>query len=228
MKVLLTVLFFIAELFGYAQDTLAYSQLNDTTESREGSYVFKGPPVRVFNGERYVIEEANWYMTAHYVMGRRDGTWQTFRKGRERDTLMHETTYDRDTAQLVVKYSSSGTAQTRQSFANGRMVSMIGYYDTGEKRFEQSGFGWITPLLEGEELLSEYYRNGVLRSVGVLDRPSRRKNGEKVLGFVKRKGDWYYFTEKGELHHMETYRKGRLVKKRTYPTVGDFPELLPF
>ncbi len=228
MKALLTVLLFAAALLGNAQDTLAYSQLNDTTERREGRYVFKGPPVTVFNGERYVIADATWYMTAHYAMGRKDGTWRTFRIGRDSDTLMHETTYALDTAQLVVKYSSSGTPQTRQSFAKGKMVSMIGYYDTGEKRFEQSGFGWKIPLLEGEELLSEYYRNGVLRSVGVLDRIAKQQSGKKVVGFVIRKGDWYYFTDRGELRQMERYRKGRLVKKRTYPTVGDYPELLPF
>lgn len=121
MKALLTFLFFVAAFFGNAQDTLAYSLLNDTTELREGSYVFKGPPVTIFNGERYVIEEATWYMTANYSMGRKHGTWRTFRKGLVRDTLMHETTYVMDTVQLVTKFSSEFPRQ-------GKALRKAGWY----------------------------------------------------------------------------------------------------
>jgi len=224
--VVISCFLFISQVVS-AQDTISYAQLNDTSIKRDGFYVVEGVPQTVFNGERYVLQKATWYQTGEFVAGKRYGIWRTFRKGTDNDTLMNKSVYGEDMTAEHYEYRPNGIIKSVKRYANGKWTSMIGYYETGEKRYEQIGIKWKVPLLEGKELMAGYYKNGVLQSVGVLNRVSKNQNGRKVINIIQMEGDWYYFTDKGELSYCAKYRKGRLVKKQTFPTVGEFIEFLP-
>lgn len=207
-----------------AQDTIMVHQIVDTTGTRQGEFFIEGHTSTNFRDGRWVLEKSPSYQIGNYNNGLRHGQWKIYKRGESVDTLLWQGTFRHDTIQSDTSYYHNGNVKQTKRYVNRKLVNQMLFFETGQKRHETACIDCIVPYSRSDELVIEHYKNGVLKSLGRYQRFTKRKKGKEFIGYGRRKGTWYHYTDKGEIYKIETYWRGMLLKKRTFDVEGQYYE----